>query len=218
VRIALPNHLRPRREKVFGDGPRIPLDREAKVRIMHLARALKAKTERGKHYGVLTGKFVDVAHAIGDQHPRAIADHVRRTSRPAAALGVHISGRAAVGARAQSPPHAERIHNRHPRTALEEMLDKTFSRVSFAGTRCRRSRYDRQAINGKLGRKRIPGSIAVTVDDASLSASVSDAALQGLEGIGAPLACGRQRSDLCRIRGEALAAAGRDGGGGSSGL
>jgi hypothetical protein len=98
------------------------------------------------------------------------------------------------------------------------MLDKTFSRVSFAGTRCRRSRYDRQAINGKLGRKRIPGSIAVTVDDASLSASVSDAALQGLEGIGAPLAYGRQRSDLCRIRGEALAAAGRDGGGGSSGL
>ena len=39
--LILPNHLR-RREKVFGDGPRVPLDREAKVRIMHLARALKA--------------------------------------------------------------------------------------------------------------------------------------------------------------------------------
>jgi hypothetical protein len=58
------NHLRPRREKVFGDGPRIPLEREAKVRIMHLARALKHKTEPGKHYGVLTGKFVDVLHAM----------------------------------------------------------------------------------------------------------------------------------------------------------
>ena len=60
----LPNHLRRRREKVFGDGPRLPLDREAKVRIMHLARALKRKTETGKHYGTLTGKFVDVLHAM----------------------------------------------------------------------------------------------------------------------------------------------------------
>jgi Helix-turn-helix domain len=64
LRIALPNHLRPRREKIFGEGPRVPLDREAKVRIMHLARALKHKTEPGKHYGVLTGKFVDVLHAM----------------------------------------------------------------------------------------------------------------------------------------------------------
>jgi|SRR6516225_735845 hypothetical protein len=60
----VPRHLRPRREKVFGDGPRIPLDREAKVRIMHLARALKHRTEPRKHYGALTGKFVDVLHAL----------------------------------------------------------------------------------------------------------------------------------------------------------
>jgi hypothetical protein len=61
----LPNHLRSRREKFFGDGPRLPLDREAKVRIMHLARALMRKTEKGKHYGELTGKFVDgVLHAL----------------------------------------------------------------------------------------------------------------------------------------------------------
>jgi hypothetical protein len=62
--VVIANHLRPRREKVFGEGPRIPLEREAKVRIMHLARALKHKTERGKHYGVLTGNFVDVLHAM----------------------------------------------------------------------------------------------------------------------------------------------------------
>jgi hypothetical protein len=62
--VRLPNHLRPRREKIFGDGPRIPLEREAKVRIMHLARALKHKTAPGKHYGILTGKFVDVLHAM----------------------------------------------------------------------------------------------------------------------------------------------------------
>jgi hypothetical protein len=42
----------------------MPLDREAKVRIMHLARALKHRNEKGKHYGVLTGKFVDVLHAL----------------------------------------------------------------------------------------------------------------------------------------------------------
>jgi hypothetical protein len=31
---------------------------------MHLARALKHRTEPRKHYGVLTGKFVDVLHAL----------------------------------------------------------------------------------------------------------------------------------------------------------
>lgn len=34
------------------------------MRIMHLARILKHKTEPGKHYGSLTGKFVDVLHAM----------------------------------------------------------------------------------------------------------------------------------------------------------
>src|SRR4051794_31355109 len=60
----LPNHLRRRREKVFCAGPRVPLDREAQGRGMHLARVLKRKTELGKHYGALTGKFVDVLHAL----------------------------------------------------------------------------------------------------------------------------------------------------------
>ena len=64
LRSALPRHLRPRREKVFGIGPQVPLDREAKVRIMSLARALKRRTEKHRHYGVLTGKFVDVLHAM----------------------------------------------------------------------------------------------------------------------------------------------------------
>ena len=36
----LPNHLRPCREKVFCNEPRVPLDREAKVRITRLAEAL----------------------------------------------------------------------------------------------------------------------------------------------------------------------------------
>src|SRR5262249_1698963 len=60
----LPNHLRPRREKLFGDRPRVPLDKDGKARMMHLAWVLKRKTEPGKHYGILTGKFVDVLNAL----------------------------------------------------------------------------------------------------------------------------------------------------------
>jgi hypothetical protein len=52
ARQALPRHLRPRREKVFGDGRPLPLDRNAKVRIMTLVRALMRRTEPGKHYGL----------------------------------------------------------------------------------------------------------------------------------------------------------------------
>jgi len=48
LKARLPAHLRPRREKVFGDGRPRPLDRNAKVRIMHLARALWQRTEKGQ--------------------------------------------------------------------------------------------------------------------------------------------------------------------------
>ena len=61
---ALPRHLRPRREKVFGDGRPRPLDRNAKARIMHTARALMHRTEKGKHYGKLTAKYVAVLEAL----------------------------------------------------------------------------------------------------------------------------------------------------------
>ena len=56
--------LRPRREKVFGAGRPRALDRNAKVRIMTRARALKLKTEKGKHYGVITAKDCDVLEAL----------------------------------------------------------------------------------------------------------------------------------------------------------
>jgi AraC-like DNA-binding protein len=53
-----------RREKVFGDGDAAPLDRNAKVRIMHLARAIMRKTEPGRHYGEITAKALDVLNAL----------------------------------------------------------------------------------------------------------------------------------------------------------
>jgi hypothetical protein len=57
-------HLRPRREKVFGQGRPRALDRNAKVRIMARARALKVKTKKGQHYGAITAKDCDVLEAL----------------------------------------------------------------------------------------------------------------------------------------------------------
>jgi hypothetical protein len=61
----LPNHLRPRREKVFGPGRGIPLDRNAKARIIFYARAWNAKhKEPGQHRGPLTRAFMEVLEAL----------------------------------------------------------------------------------------------------------------------------------------------------------
>ena len=61
----LPNHLRPRREKVFGPARGIPLDRNAKTRIMVYARAWSAKHRQpGQHRGPLTRAFLEVLEAM----------------------------------------------------------------------------------------------------------------------------------------------------------
>ena len=49
---------------MFGEGRLLPLDRNAKARIMVLARALMQRSGEGKHYGVLTAKFVAVLGAL----------------------------------------------------------------------------------------------------------------------------------------------------------
>ena len=53
-----------RREKVFGEGRCLPLDRNAKARIMVHARALSRRTEKGKHYGIVTAKFLAILHLL----------------------------------------------------------------------------------------------------------------------------------------------------------
>ena len=53
-----------RREKLFGVGRPIALDRNAKARIMHLARCLSRRTEPGKAYGVVTAKALAVLEAL----------------------------------------------------------------------------------------------------------------------------------------------------------
>ena len=60
-----PNHLRPRREKVFGLPRGNPLDRNAKVRIMVYAEAWSARHRQpGQHRGPLTRSFIEVLQAI----------------------------------------------------------------------------------------------------------------------------------------------------------
>jgi Helix-turn-helix domain len=57
------SRLRPR-EKMFGLGRPRALDRNAKVRIMHWARCLSRRIEKGKAYGVVTGKALAVLEAL----------------------------------------------------------------------------------------------------------------------------------------------------------
>jgi AraC-like DNA-binding protein len=53
-----------RREKMFGLGRPRALDRNAKIRVMHWARCLARRTERGKAYGAVTAKALAVLEAL----------------------------------------------------------------------------------------------------------------------------------------------------------
>ena len=54
-----------RRDKVFGPGPRVPLDREAKVRVMAYAKAWNARHRLpGQHRGPLTRATGEVLEAL----------------------------------------------------------------------------------------------------------------------------------------------------------
>jgi hypothetical protein len=65
VSTNLPKHLRPRREKIFGDGRSMPLDRNAKARIIFYAKAWSARNKQpGQHRGPLTRAFMEVLEAL----------------------------------------------------------------------------------------------------------------------------------------------------------
>jgi CRP-like cAMP-binding protein len=61
--LGLPRASR-RREKMFGLGRPRALDRNAKVRIMHWARCLSRRTEKGRAYGLVTAKALTVLEAL----------------------------------------------------------------------------------------------------------------------------------------------------------
>jgi hypothetical protein len=55
----------PRREKVFGAAPGVPLDRNGKTRIMVYVRAYNAQMrQEGQHTGPVTRAFMDVLRAL----------------------------------------------------------------------------------------------------------------------------------------------------------
>jgi hypothetical protein len=61
----LPLRPRRRREKIFGQGRGVPLDRNAKARIMVYARAWSVRHRRpGQHRGPLTRATLEVLHAL----------------------------------------------------------------------------------------------------------------------------------------------------------
>ena len=61
----LPRHLRPRREKVFGHVQGVPLDGNAKARIMAYARGVNARyKQQGQHRGPITRAFFEVLEAL----------------------------------------------------------------------------------------------------------------------------------------------------------
>jgi hypothetical protein len=57
-------HAYKSREKVFGAGRPRPMDRNAKARLMTLARALMRRREKGKAYGPVTAKALAVFEAL----------------------------------------------------------------------------------------------------------------------------------------------------------
>ena len=70
------------REKVFGPGRLVPLDRNAKVRVMMVARALMRHQEKGKAYGKISAKAAAVltALALPQRRERQVLPRHRRRS------------------------------------------------------------------------------------------------------------------------------------------
>src|SRR4051794_6807908 len=63
--MPIPVYLRRRREKVFGPGRAVPLDRNAKARILAYARAWGARHRQpGQHKGPITRAFLEVLEAL----------------------------------------------------------------------------------------------------------------------------------------------------------
>jgi hypothetical protein len=61
----LPRGFRAAREKVFGPGRAVPLDRNAKIRIAAYARGWSARSRQpGQHKGPITRAFLDVLQAL----------------------------------------------------------------------------------------------------------------------------------------------------------
>jgi hypothetical protein len=80
--LDLPPHLRPIREKVFGPGPAIRLDGNAKARIWSFAHGWTAKhCQPGQHRGPITRAFMEILKTfvvgLPQQRHRALLSELR---------------------------------------------------------------------------------------------------------------------------------------------
>ena len=63
--IVIANHLRPRREKIFGPAPDHPLDGNAKARVWAAANAYNAQHKQPRqHWGPLTKSYMLVLKVL----------------------------------------------------------------------------------------------------------------------------------------------------------
>jgi hypothetical protein len=77
----------------------------------------------------------DTGQCLTGDHPakcRALFGRDRHIGMAAAEYHDRIAASAAVGARAQSPPHAEGIDDRYPRASIKQPLDKALRCVGLA--------------------------------------------------------------------------------------
>jgi hypothetical protein len=92
-----------------------------------------------------------------------------------------ITGSGAVGAGTQSPPHAKRIDDRHPRADIEQPLDKALRGISFAragGT------DDRDPVIKGVGGKRCGRTpVGSAAPECTLLSRTTTAACAGLGGM-----------------------------------
>jgi hypothetical protein len=138
-----------RRERVFGEGRLVPLDRNAKARIMVFARALTRRTEKGKHYGVVTAKFVAVLDALlwgfhNAASGRCFPSYERIAERAACARSTVDGRRTAIAAFTRLRDEENRLGWPPIASALENESIKHWRLLD--GPVCARSRSDLGSI------------------------------------------------------------------------
>ena len=98
--------LRPTREKVFGEARGIPLDRNAKARILVYARGYNARyRQAGQHRGPITRAFMEVLETLlwgfHNAKDRPLLSELRKRSPSApSATGIRFTRRS----RRSKPP------------------------------------------------------------------------------------------------------------------
>ena len=110
-------------------------------KVKRLLIRLVKSFEKGRHkapprrVAAEFGEIDDTGERLSRDHAAKRGAHLGSNRHVGMTTAEHhdrIAGGAAVGAGAQSPPHAERIDDCYPRADIEQPLDKTFGRIGLA--------------------------------------------------------------------------------------